>query len=181
MKNIKGLIASIAIVGLVGLVVGVSVKGATEDTVSATVTPKLITVTVTDGSVDYGTLGLDTTKNTALLNDPANLEGMTPVQTQTATDGSNVDVALNIKSSDAVGGTNWDLVAATGVQDKFVHKFKGGDATVWTQLPVDNVSYATLAASPAASSVDFDLQITTPTATTDHVQKIITVTVQVTE
>lgn len=163
----KSLIVSILIVGLIGLVVGIAVKAG--DTVSATVTPKLITVSVTDGSVAYGILGASTTKSTIDLAD-----------TQTATNGSNVPVALNIKSSDAEGGTKWELAASSSL-DAFVHKFKGGDAANWTQLPVDNVSYATLKGSPAGASVTFDLQITTPTATTDYVQKTITVTVQVTE
>lgn len=152
------------------MAVGVVAQGADTAPVSATVTPKLITVNVSDGSVDYGILGINTTKDT-----------VDPVQTQTATNGSNVPVALNIKSSDAVGGTTWELAAAAG-SNAFVHQFKGGDATIWTQLPVDNNSYATLKAKPAGgASVAFDLQITTPTVTTDYVIKTITVTVQVTE
>ena len=170
-EKMKSLIASICILGLVGMVVGVAVQGADTAPVSATVTPKLITVSVSPGTVAYGILGTNTTTSTI----PAELD-----QTQTATDGSNVDVALNIKSSDAVGGTPWELAAAAG-ENAFVHKFKGGDAADWTQLPVDNTTYATLDAKPAAGSVAFDLQITTPTITTDYVLKTITVTVQVTE
>lgn len=176
----KSLIATILILGLVGMVVGVAVQGAGTAPVSATVTPKLLTVSVSDGAVVYGILGASATKNTALYNANTNLNGMTPADTQTATNGSNVPVALNIKSSDAVGGITWELAAAAG-SDAFVHEFKGGDAAAWTQLPVDNVSYATLDANPAAASVAFDLQITTPTFTTDYVLKTITVTVQVTE
>lgn len=175
----KSLIASILILGLIGLVVGVVAQGADTADVSATVTPKLLTVSVSDGSVAYGILGLNTTKNTALYDENTNQNGMSPADTQTVTNGSNVDVALNIMSSDAVGGIAWQLATAPG-SDAFVHQFKGGDAGVWTQLPVDH-SYATLDAKPAAASVTFDLQITTPTATTDYVQKTITVTVQVTE
>jgi len=164
----KSLIASICILGLVGMMVGVGVQGAETAGVSATVTPKLLAVSVTDGSIDYGILDLNTSQDTVTL-----------VDTQTVANGSNVNVALNIMSSDATGGTPWELAAAAG-SDAFKHEFKGGDAGIWTQLPVDH-SYATLDASPADSSVAFDLQITTPTATTDSVQKTIAVTVQVTE
>lgn len=168
----KSLIATICVLGLVGMVVGVAVKAGTTAPLTATVTPKLITVSVSPGNFNYGILDLNTTKSTLDLS---------PVRTQTATNGSNVEVRLNIMSSDAVGGTNWVLAATTGVLDQFVHKFKGGDVgEVWTQLPVDH-SYATLDAKPAAGSVAFDLQITTPTATTDSASKAITVTVQVTE
>lgn len=175
----KKILAGVSILALLGL--AFPVGAADTATVAATVTPKLITVSVsTDGTVAYGVLGLDATKNTALYNASTNPNGMDPADTQTATNGSNVPVKLNIRSSDAVGGTTWELAAAAG-SNAFVHKFKGGDAADWTQLPVDNVSYATLKASPAGASVAFDLQITTPTVTSDYVQKTITVTVQVTE
>lgn len=174
----KQLITTICILGLVGMVVGVVANADATDTVSATVTPKLLTVSVSDRGVAYGTLDLGSTKNTALYHESTNPNGMTPADTQTATDGSNVDVGLNIMSSDAVSGITWELAASAG-SNAFVHKFSTDGGANWIQLPV-NHDYATLVTSPAASSVDFDLQITTPTITTDHVQKTITVTVQVT-
>ncbi len=175
----KKILAGIALLSLV-LGAVAPVWAAPTGTVGATVTAQLISVSITsDGSVAYGTLGANTTKNTALYHESTNPDGMNPADTQTATDGSNVDVALNIMSSDAEGGTKWELAAAAG-SDAYKHEFKGGDAADWTQLPI-NHSYAVLDASPAAGSVNFDLQITTPITTSDYIQKTITVTVQVTE
>ncbi len=52
----KSLIASICILGLVGMVVGVAIQGADTDTVMATVTPQFIAVSIDVESVDYGVL-----------------------------------------------------------------------------------------------------------------------------
>jgi len=167
----KQIIASICVLGLLGMAVGVVATAAATGSVAATVTPRLLSVSVSDGNVSYGIVSLNTTQDTTA-------SGVN--ETQTATNNGNASSTLNIKSSDATGGTTWELAATAGT-NTYVHKFKGGDALVWTQLPVDNDSYATLDVRAAASSVDFDLQITTPTVTADHNEKAITVTVQATE
>ena len=165
----RGLIASIAILGLVGLAVGVSAQAVTEAPVLATVTAQLIAVSVLNGTVDYGILSVSTSKNT-----------ISPSQTQTATNDSNVTAKLNIKSSDAVGGVNWDL-AATAAADAFTHEFSVDGGTNWTAFSPDNITYSTLNASVAAGGTQaFDIRIGTPISVSDNVQKTITVTVQAT-
>jgi len=62
----KSLISSIAILGLVGMVVVVGANAATEATVAATVTAQLITISVADGNVDYGILPINATEDTTL-------------------------------------------------------------------------------------------------------------------
>ena len=165
----KSLIASILILGLVGLVVGVAVKGAETATVTATVTPRLLSVTITtDGSVAYGIMSLNTSKSTL----PTGLN-----DTQTAKNDGNDVENLNIRSSNATGGTQWTLAAAPG-ENQFVHKFSTNGGTSWTTFANDTTNYSLATNVAVNGTQNFDLQITTPTATTDYVQKTITVTVQ---
>ncbi|KKO02706.1 hypothetical protein LCGC14_0101550 [marine sediment metagenome] len=157
------------ILGLVGMVVGVAVQGATTDDVSATVTAQLVSVSVSDGIVEYGILALNTTEDTVTL-----------VDTQTATNDGNVAADLSIRSSDAVGGTTWELAVSAG-SDAFIHEFSIDAGVSWAAFNVDNVTYSTLVNNVAASgNQTFDLKIGTPTASTDNVEKTITVTVQAT-
>jgi hypothetical protein len=168
----KSFIASIAILALIGLGVGVSVEGATTADVSATVTAQLVSVSVSDGSIAYGILSLDTTKDTTAtgVND-----------TQTATNDGNVTENLSIRSSDATSsGTTWELAATRG-DDAFTHEFSINSGGAWTAFNPDNTTYSTLANTVATSAGQtFDLRIGTPTSSTDSVQHTVTVTVQAT-
>ncbi len=164
----KQLIASICILGLLGMAVGVVATAATTADVSATVTAELISVSVSNGSVTYGILPLNTSKNTVTL-----------TQTQVVTNNSNVAVDLEVKSSDAVGGTQWNLAATNASLDEFTHEF-APDGSTWTGFNVDNSTYVTLGAGNIAASggtQNLDLRIKTPTSVTDNVEKTITVTV----
>jgi len=160
----KALIFSIAIVGVLGLVVGVGAGAAPTADVLATVTAELITITVADGSVEYGILPVNTLKI---------------VQTQVVTNNSNVAVDLNVKSSDAIGGTQWTLATTNAALDEFTHE-SSPDGSTWTAFNVDNTTVTSLATNVAASggTQDLDLRIGTPVSVTDNVEKTITVTVQ---
>ena len=165
MKNIKSLIASIAILGVAGLAIGTGAGAATEASVSATVTAELISVSVADGSVAYGILPVNTSADTVTL-----------TQTQVVTNDSNVAADLDVKSSDAVGGTDWNLVATAGA-DAFTHEFSP-DGTNWTTFNVVNATYTSLATNVAAGDPqNLDLRIGTPTSVSDNDLKTITVTV----
>ena len=138
--------------------------------VSATVTAELITITVADGTVDYGILPINASEDTVNL-----------VQTQVVTNAGNVDVDLEVKSSDATGGTAWNLAASAG-SDAFTHRFcvtNCDSAPVWTAFNPDNNTVVTMATNIAATSgtQDFDLEIGTPSSVSDNVLKTITVTV----
>ncbi len=106
----KNLIASICILSVVGMAVGVAVQGANEAGVAATVTVQNISVSVSDGTVVYGTLPVNTAKSTLAgeLND-----------LQTATNNGNVTENFNIRGTDS--GT-WTLGATAG-SNVYVHKF----------------------------------------------------------
>jgi len=173
----KSLISSIAILGLVGMLVAVAAQGADTAGVTATVTVQNISVSVSDGAIAYGTLAASTSEDTTSsgLND-----------SQTVTNEGNVTETFNIKGSNS---TNWTLAATTGVTDEYVHKFcTAGDGTgvpdpcdsgpVYTAL---TTTYQTLATSVAAAGTQLlDLQITTPSVSTNFDQQSVNVTVQAT-
>lgn len=153
------------------LIVAIPVSNAwsaSEGTVSCTVTPQFVSITVSDGSVDYGTMAPGAWKDTTSdhLNDP-----------QTVTNNGNMSVDLTIKSSDATGGTtNWTLATSPGA-NQFQHCF----TTVFQSWPNLTHSYQTLAENIASGGTQvFHLKIHMPTSVTDASQKTITVTVQAT-
>lgn len=161
----KSLIASICILGLVGMVVGVAVQGAPEASVGATVTVQNISVAVADGTVTYGTMAVNTTKSTLVgeLND-----------LQTATNNGNVTENFNIRGTDS--GT-WTLGAVAG-SNVYVHKFSTDSGAAWTALTLANQTLAT--AKAVGGTQTFDLQITTPTVSADYIEHSVNVTVQAT-
>lgn len=149
------------------------VQAADTGTVTCTVSGQLVSVSVSDGSVSYGTLALSGTKNTALYNDLTNQSGMQTADTQTASNNGSVAEDFNIKSSDAVGTQSWTLGSPD--VNSFRHEFlpNGGS---WTTL---TTVYQTLASNVAVSGTKtFDLRITMPSSTSDYSSHTITVTVQ---
>ena len=160
------LIATIGILGLVGLALGVTVSGADEASVAATVTVQSISVSVSDGTVEYGTLAVSTTKST-LAGELADL--------QTATNNGNVTENFNIRGQDSA---NWTLAATTGVVNQYVHKLSKDSGANWTALTTSNQTLAS--GVVAAGTQTFDLQITTPSSSTSYIEQSVNVTVQAT-
>lgn len=143
---------------------------ATTATVAATVTVQNVSVSVTDGSISYGTLALDSSKST--------LSGGVNDQ-QTASNNGNVAEDLNIKGQNS---TNWTLDTANTVTDHYIHKFctatcgTEGSPTNFTAL---TTNYATLATNVASSgSQTFDLRITTPQTSSVYTAQSVDVMVQ---
>ena len=165
----KSLITTICILSLVGMVAGVAVQGANTAPVSATVTPKKISVSVSPSSVAYGTVALDT--EVFPTGDPA----------ITATNDGNVTETLNIVGANATFGANtWTLSGTANGADIYMHKFDTpAYADPYTAL---TTSYQTLAASVASSGTqDFKLKIKTPVSTLAYGEYSTTVTIQATE
>jgi fibronectin type 3 domain-containing protein len=97
--------------------------------------------------------------------------------TQTAQNDGNTTETLNVKSSDATNGTGWTLASSIDT-NIFKHEFSTTTGSRWDVMP-DNATYVTAAPSVAQSgTVNFDFRLTTPSASTDYVQKSITITVQ---
>lgn len=158
----KQFIASIAILGLVGMLVGVAVLAAAEQSVTATVTPQVLSVTVSPTSIDYGILDVSTATTSSEI---------------TATNNGNVTEKFNIRGSNS---TNWTLSTASIGTDVFMHEFST-DVGYTTWAPLATTTYATLAPSIATSNSDlFKLKFKMPSVTTATSTQTTTVTVQAT-
>ncbi|PJA33870.1 MAG: hypothetical protein CO184_00875, partial [Candidatus Zambryskibacteria bacterium CG_4_9_14_3_um_filter_40_16] len=127
-----------------------------------------LAVSVSDGSIAFGSVALNTATTTA---------GGTG-QTQTVTnDGS--DAALNVKSSNATGGTAWTLGTSPGSN---VFKLEVSTTTGSTYVTFQATdTYLTASTTfDSLTSGPLDFRFTTPTGSTDFVEKSLTITVQVT-
>ena len=140
---------------------------ATTGSVTATVMTQNVSLSVTDGSINYGTLNANTAKSTitADLND-----------LQTATNDGNVAEDFNIKGQNSAG---WTLAATAG-SNQYVHKFCTATcSTPPTNFSALTTSYLPLAVNKLALATQtFDLQITTPNPSTVYTQQSVDVTVQ---
>jgi len=148
-------------------------KAADTATVTATVSAQNVSVTIsTDGSVDFSTINTSSTEDTTSsgVND-----------TETAQNNGNVTEDFNIKAADSSSsGAGWTLGATAG-SETYTMKFCTSDCDgtpTWNSVGIDP-SYQTLATGVAASGTqDFDLQVGTPTSTTDYNEQTITITIQ---
>lgn len=164
LKRFFFFLVCILFVGLSSQVIEYS-YAATTATVTATVTVENISVSVSDGTVAYGTLG---------LNSSAGTNGS---DTQTATNDGNVTEDFNIRGQDT--GT-WTLNTVNTGTDNYIHRFCtatcGSAPTNFTAL---TTGYQTLASAiSAAGNQTFDLYITTPQTSTVYTQQSVDVTVQ---
>lgn len=133
-------------------------KAATEATVGATVTFQNVGVTISSGSVNYGTMSSSQSQNTNAL-----------TQTQTATNAGNVNSIMTIKGTTTAA---WTLGATTAA-NQYVHKFcTASCATPPTNYSALTTNYATLAGSVADSGTqDFDLEIIMPSTSSSYSQQ----------
>ena len=129
--------------------------------------PPVYSVSITSsGVIEYGFVELSTASSTVGNG-----------YTQTAENDGNTTEQLNVKSSDASGGTTWTLASAIG-SNIFKHEFSTTTGSVWTVMP-DSATYVTAKPSVVVSgTVDFDFRLTTPSVSADYQQKSITITVQ---
>jgi len=165
----------LASLGILSLVLALAAPVLAADTVTATVTPQLISVTVSDGEVAYGILALSPSSGSPITESTVALS-----DTQVITNNGNVDEDFAVKSNDATGGTTvWNLVAAASIStDAYGHQYST-DGTTFTDFPSDN-NYTTEVITNVASSgtANLDLKILMPTGSTDASdQKTITVNV----
>lgn len=167
----RRMLALLIAVALVALVLPANVFAA-EGTVTCTVSAAMVSVTVTDGDVAYGTLALEETKSTLDLTD-----------TQTVTNSGNVREDFTIKSSNATrdGGTTWDLVTATPGHNEFKHEFSTDSGSNWTAMPADNSFTGLMSDIDPEDSGPLDLRITMPGTTDDYLEHSIIVTVMAAE
>lgn len=175
----KQLIATICILGLVGMVVGAGALAT--NTITATVTPGLVSVTVSPDTVGYGSMLMDETKASGTIG---------------ATAGT-ADVDLNIYGTNAeyaeVSGEEdlcpttgtldyctWDLSSSISADDDYVHAYTTDTAeptgttlgTAYTTewVPLDySANVKTLAEDLAGGATqDFQLDMRTPASAGDE-------------
>jgi len=166
-KRTKASFVAVCLFALALMNFGAVVRAATEGTVTTTVTVQNISVTVTDGTVTYGTLANNSTKGTHSgdLND-----------LQTATNNGNVTEDFNIKGQNS---GDWTLAGTAG-SDNYVHQFCTASCTTpTTNYTVLTTSYQTLTTGVAASGTQtFDLYINTPNPSTVYTEQSVDVIVQ---
>ncbi len=118
------------------------------------------------GTVEYGFVELSASSSTVGNG-----------YTQTAVNDGSATEKLNIKSSDAIGGTTWTLAPSIG-SDQFKHEFSTTSGSTWSPLSAAD-TYVTASPSVAVSgTVNLDFRLTAPSDSSDYQQKSITITIQ---
>ena len=161
-------VGGVVAIFLLAVIWGQSARAADTATVSATVTATNLAVSVTDGSITFGSVALNTATSTATYDD----------QTQTVSnDGSNA--VINVKSGNATGGTTWTLGTSAG-SDIFKLEVSTTTGSTYMTFQATDTYLTASSSSVSLTSGAFDFRFTTPTVSTDFVQKSLTITVQVT-
>ena len=158
-------IALVLVVGGVFLL-GHITRAATTANVTATVSAVNLAISVLDGSIAYGSVNLSTATSTVN-------NGETQVVTN---DGSTMK--LNVKSSDATGGTAWTLGTSIG-SNIFKHEVSTTTGSAYMTFQATDTYLTASSTFPnGAVTQNLDFRFTTPSASTDFVQKSVTITVQ---
>lgn len=162
-------ISAFIVLSIYFLTITSSVYGADTAAVTATVTPQSVSVSVSDGSIAFGTVALSGTQDTITL-----------VDTQTVTNTGNVMEDFNIKTSTATGGTTpWTVSTTTPGADSFVLSVSDDAGVGWEIIESD---YITMSMEiEAAGEEPYDFKIDMPTSSTDTDEKSITITIQAVE
>lgn len=151
------LIFSLCFVSILSVFLVRKIIAADTAAVTATVTVQNISLSVSDGSITYGTMAVGTSKSTADIPD-----------TQSVTNDGNIAEDINIKGSNSA---NWTLAATTG-SNQYAHKFGVGLTALTTnyQILSSNLS--------VGNSSTFNLVLYTPTSSTVYTSQSVDVTVQ---
>jgi len=139
----------------------VAISGSTTVNTVASISISL----TTDGSVTWGVMEANTTKSTLDITD-----------TEVVQSDSNVNIDLSIKSSNAIGTTDWTLSSIAG-NNLFVYEYSSNGGSGWNVFFLPDSYYSFVSAMTPSSTQNLDLRITTPTVSTDFGQKTITVTI----
>lgn len=160
----------LVLVLVIAIILPKVVNAASTGTVTATVSAQSISLSVDVSSVSFGTIATSATKDTTT-------SGVN--NSVTVTNDGNIVEDINIKAGNS---TNWTLGASAGSETYTMKSCQTNcDSTpTWTSVGIDP-SYARFASSVASQSANtrnLDLQVGTPTSTTQTGQQSITITVQ---
>ncbi len=131
-----------------------------ESTVSATVTPAVLSVIVSPDNVDYGTVELGVQDNLP-----------TPISF-TATNNGSITEDIDIRGADTA---NWTLVSTVPATDEYRHEASKDGFTTPIILTTSNLSLDTNVAT--SGTVIVSLRLDAPTDTTTIAQQTAPVTV----
>ncbi|MCL4384224.1 hypothetical protein M1116_02130 [Patescibacteria group bacterium] len=145
-------------------------QSATEASVAATVTAQNISVGVSDATITYGVMGVGTSKDTTnrggMLND-----------SQVLTNDGNITENINIRGQNSA---NWTLaVGSTAGSDIYTHKWCTSNcdsAPTWNTIITTNGTLQTSVG--VGGTLWFDLQLGTPTSSSNYTQQSVDVTIQ---
>jgi hypothetical protein len=159
------LLLLISVILLSSLVFAKDSYAASTATVTATVTVENISVAVSDGSISYGVLAVDSST------------GTNGTDTQTASNDGNVVEDFNIRGQNSAG---WTLNSVNTGTDNYIHRFcTTSCASPPTSYTALTTNYQTLASAVSVSgNQTFDLYITTPQTSTVFTQQSVDITVQ---
>lgn len=166
MKSKKLITVALILLIVFPLVAFKKIMAANSATVAATVTLQNVSVTVSNGTIAYGTLSVGTSKST-IATDLNN--------TQVITNNGNVAEDINIKGQNSA---NWTL-AASPAADTYTQKFCTASCTVFTNYTALTTNYQTLATDVGATGTkNLDLQLLTPTSSSVFTSQSVDVSIQ---
>ena len=134
------------------------------ETVTATVTVTNVSIQVSDGSIEYGTLSANSSANT-----------LDPVQTQTVTNLGNVPIDILVRGQHSA---NWTLGSEDPGENVYTHSTcveNCASDPSWANMTTTNGTILNNVAASATPTIDF--QIETPVTTTFFNQQSVDVTV----
>lgn len=161
---------ALAFLVILSLISWQAVEALDTGTIAATVTASNLSLTVSPGSISYGSVALNAATTTV---------GHGYTQTVTNTGST---MKLNVKSSDAINGTTWILDTSNATLDHYMHEVSTTTGSAYMKFPANN-TYITASSTMytgAGNTQALDFQLTTPNTSSDFVQKTITITVQAT-
>ncbi|MCX6787147.1 MAG: hypothetical protein NTY93_01315 [Candidatus Kaiserbacteria bacterium] len=142
-------------------------NAASTATVGATVTAQSLSLSVSPGTITYGSVALNTATTTA---------GHGYTQTVTNTGSTMV---LNVKSTDGTGGTTWVLDTSNATLDHYMHEVSTTTGSTYMKMPAAGTYITASSTFPTGAVTQaLEFQLTTPNTSSDFVQKTITVTLQ---
>jgi len=127
--------------------------------------PIVFSITISDQGITFGNVAWSNQQDTITLGDTQTVQNTGSVAT------------LEIKTTNATGGTGWTLASSIGVLDQFVFEFSTTTVPTWVKFDTPD-SYKTATTSVASGATqNFDFRITAPSQTTDFEPKSITITI----
>ena len=133
---------------------------------AAGATPVYSVSITSSGTITYGFVALSAATST-----------VNNGYTQTAQNDGNTTEKLNVKSSNATGGTTWTLSSSIGA-NQFRHEFSTTTGATWTTMTAADTYVTAAPLVPQSGTINFDFRLTAPSVSADYEQKSITITVQ---